>query len=275
MALVARTLRWHGAAAMLTLLVCPSADADPFETDGSRCSAWYANDCQPLNPQESINTADLANCMDQCALFSGFGSCVWAIFDASKTSGKDNCHMYASGSMEEYRAGCMAHGQPLLKPSQWTGSPCPEAEVDTDTCAEGGKMKYGVAQCTEGSEPTVFQDVESGDACIQACKTWRDENAPDEPNPYMTWSTSKTCNCFGSGGAAAPFSMPCHYILFKAGTMASDQDAEFETCAAPPVEMVAPVPPPCCPCGAGGYCLKDPLLGGRRVLFGVRPMCCE
>ena len=42
-----------------------------------------------------------------------------------------------------------------------------------------------------------------------------------------------------------------------------------------PEEMIAPVPPPCCLCGADGYCLKDPLLGGRRVLFGVRPICCE
>ena len=59
-----RTLRWHGAAAMLTLLVCPSADADAsspppphpltpgnildgqgFDTDGTRCSARLKSGC--------------------------------------------------------------------------------------------------------------------------------------------------------------------------------------------------------------------------------------
>ena len=77
MALMAHTRRWHGATAMLTLLVCPSVDADAppprpprppftpgdlahaFKTDGTRCSAWYARGCSKASESEAHHAISL------------------------------------------------------------------------------------------------------------------------------------------------------------------------------------------------------------------------
>ena len=56
---------------------------------------------------------------------------------------KENCHMFqGSFTMEDHRDTCSETGQPILKPSQWTGNPCPETDVDTGLCVQGGEMKY-------------------------------------------------------------------------------------------------------------------------------------
>ena len=130
--------------------------------------------------------------------------------------------------MAATRKTCSTKGQPIFKPSQWSGghydgitSACPEPDVDPGPCVQGGEMKYQLAECSVHSTAHAIHGIESGDACYDACNEYHKESgSADDPNPYMTWSNSAsrqvgTCNCF-TGGAGAPFSMNCANVLFKA-----------------------------------------------------------
>ena len=112
-----------------------------FNSEGSRCSTWYSQECSESEGQDQTHVTTLVGCMQQCALFVTFGACDWALFNMA---GEDeNCHMFTgSFTMEDHRDTCSEKGQPILKPSQWTGNPCPETDVDTGLCVQGGEMKY-------------------------------------------------------------------------------------------------------------------------------------
>ena len=234
----------------------PSADAGRpsyladggMDSIGSRCSAWYSETCSEPNAPNKFHTGSLEHCMDQCALFASFnpGSCSYGLF--SMMGEDEDCRLFPDGAMTmaDFRATCDTKGQPILKPSQWSGkqyngitSSCPEADVDKDPgpCVQGGEMKYQLAECdTPTPAHTIEGELANGEECVNACNTYHQQQGSNDPNPYMTWhphgagaDQTGTCNCFTAGGETPLFSMSCRKVLFKgpleAGTQFEDGTA--------------------------------------------------
>ena len=151
--------RWHGAyephpqvawrcrdadAARLPLCRCWSffsppppltpgdvTDGQRVYSIGSRCSTWYSKECTESEAGDRFHTATLVQCMAQCALFASFGAggCDYGLFNM--LGEHENCHLFpGSFTMADFRETCNTKGQPILKPSQWSGKPCPETDVD-------------------------------------------------------------------------------------------------------------------------------------------------